>query len=183
MIYILIAVVLALSAIIILSCFLKKQSKKKKILKSFEEKYLDLLRMEALNKAIVSPYDLNNTQSGPRKILVKLEQKSELTNKEYLLDMQQPWIIGRKPGEHVICIRGDKTVSSSHCMIREKNNQIYLVDMGSKNPVLYKPKSKIGNKGLYLRSKAAHLLTTGDVFCVGYTSFKVTVFDSGRGIV
>jgi predicted component of type VI protein secretion system len=97
--------------------------------------------------------------------------------------MEQPWTIGRKPGDNTICIRGDKTVSSMHCRLEVYNDRLFLIDLGSKNRTYYKPKRTKKNKAWYLPQKGSQPLTSGDVFYVGYTCFEVVVYDSNFGLV
>ena len=179
---IVIAVAVLILLLVILINQLKKNSKKKKLLKYFQEAYLRILKVDALDRAIVSPNDTVASSTGPRKILVQVHEKSELTDKTYLLDMEQPWIIGRKPGENTICIRGDKTVSSMHCRLEVQNERLYLLDLGSKNRTYYQPARGKKYAG-YLPQKGYQLLTSGDAFYVGYTGFEIVVFDSNYGIV
>ncbi|MDD6619659.1 MAG: FHA domain-containing protein [Eubacteriales bacterium] len=184
MIFIIIGGIVLLICLLVLTVhLLKKQSKKKKLLNYFQTEYLNILKLSALDRAIVSPYESQSVINGPRKILVKLNEKSELTDKTYLLDMDEAWMIGRKPGKNTICIRGDKTVSSFHCMLRADNGVLYLVDAGSKNSTFYKPKRASASGGWYVPKKSAQPLTTGDSFIVGYTTFEVTVYDSAIGII
>ncbi len=180
-------VVIAVSVLVLLLVIaieqLKKNSKRKKLLKYFQEAYLRILKVDALDRAIVSPNDTIASSTGPRKILVQVHEKSELSDKTYLLDMEQPWVIGRKPGKNTICIRGDKTVSSVHCRLEVQNERLYLVDMGSKNRTYYQPARGKKNRAGYLPQKSYQLLTSGDAFYVGYTGFEVVIFDSNYGIV
>lgn len=182
--FLILGIIFLIFIVVLLIVVLKKQSKNKKLLNYFQNEYLNILRVDALNRSIMSPLDQDVNKTGPRKILVNIKEKSELTDKTYLLDMKSPWIIGRKPGDNAICIRGDKTVSSVHCMLKAQNDMLYLVDMGSKNSILYKPvRGTYSKSGVYLPQKGVQVLTTGDVFFVGFTSFEVTVFDSSRGII
>lgn len=180
MVYIIVLIALLVILLIVAIILLKKQSESKKRLKFFQNEYLRILRIDALDRAILRQF----MQSGPRKILVQIHQQSELTDKTYVLDMDHYWDIGRKPGEHTICIRGDKTVSALHCRLIVQNERLTLVDMGSKNLTYYQPgKGKFKKKAWHLPQKGSQMLTTGDRFYVGYTSFEVTVFDSSYGIV
>lgn len=177
-------IALLAAAVVLIAVMLKKQSERKKLLDYFQKEYLNILRIEALNKSIMSPLDRDAVKTGPKKMLVRLREKSDLTDKTYLLDMKTPWTIGRKPGENAICIRGDRTVSTVHCMLKQQNGTLYLVDMGSKNSTMYRPASGPYSKtGVYIPQKGAQPLTTGDAFCVGFTTFEVTVFESSRGII
>lgn len=183
-------IILIIVGLVVLVCslvfaifLLKKMSKKKKLLNYFHTEYLNILKLNALDRAIVSPVESNSVLNGPRKILVKLNEKSELTDKTYLLDMEEAWMIGRRPGKNTICIRGDKTVSSFHCMLKADNGVLYLVDAGSKNSTFYKPKKALSSAGWYIPKKGEQALKTGDSFIIGYTTFEVTVYDSAIGIV
>lgn len=180
MIYIFLLIVLLIILLIVVAVLLKKESDKKKQLKFFQNEYLKTLRIDALDRAIMR----QSIPSGPRKILVQIHQQSELTDKTFILDMDNYWDIGRKPGEHIICIRGDKTVSALHCRLMVENERLTLMDMGSKNLTYYQPGSgQFRKKAWHLPQKGRQILTTGDRFYVGYTAFSVTVFDSSYGIV
>ncbi len=180
MVYIILLLVLLIVLLITAIVLLKKQSENKKLLKFFQNEYLRILRIDALDRAILRQF----MQSGPRKILVKIHQQSELTDKTFVLDMDNYWDIGRKSGEHTICIRGDKTVSALHCRLVVQNERLTLIDQGSKNLTYYQPgKGKYKKKAWHLPQKGSQILTTGDRFYVGYTTFSVTVFDSSYGIV
>lgn len=182
--FLIVGIVVLIGVAAVLFIVLKKQSKHKKLLKYFQKEYLNILRVDALNRSIISPLDPGTSSSGPRKILVQVKEKSELIEKTYLLDMKSPWVIGRKPGDNAICIIGDKTVSSVHCMLKAQDNKLYLVDMGSKNSTLYVPaKGPYSKSGVCLPQKGAQQLTTGDSFIVGFTSFQVTIYDSSIGII
>ena len=180
-IVVVISVLVLMLLLILTISMLKKASKKKKLLKYFQDAYLRILKVDALDRAIVSPNDAVVFKTGPRKILVNVHEKSEITDKTHLLDMEKPWTIGRKPGENTICIRGDKTVSSIHCGLQVQNEVLYLVDLGSKNRTYYVPAR--GRNAWYLPQKGYQALTTGDVFYVGHTAFEVTIYDSNYGIV
>lgn len=180
MIFLFLLIVILILLLIVAIILLKKQTKNRKRLKYFQSEYLKILRIDALDRAIMRQF----IQSGPRKILVQIHQKSELTDKTFMLDMDNYWDIGRKPGDHTICIRGDKTVSSLHCRLIVQNEQLTLVDMGSKNLTYYQPgRGKYKNKAWHLPQKGSQVLSTGDRFYVGYTTFGVTVFDSNYGII
>ena len=176
-----VAVLIILLTVVII--MLKRLSKRKKLLKYFQEEYLKILKVDALDRAIVSPYDNRTLATGPRKVLVQVHEISDLTDKTYLLDTEQPWIIGRKPGDNTICIRGDKTVSSVHCKLEVYNERLFLVDLGSKNLTYYCSARSKKRQMVHLPQRGSQMLTTGDVFYVGYTAFEVTVYDSNAGIV
>lgn len=182
-IVVVVAVMLLVLLLVLTISMLKKASKKKKLLKYFQEAYLRILKVDALDRAIVSPNDSVVFKTGPRKILVNIHETSEITDKTHLLDMENPWTIGRKPGENTICIRGDKTVSSVHCGLQVQNDCLYLVDLGSKNRTYYVPARGRKNSAWYLPQKGYQALTTGDIFYVGHTAFEVTIYDSNYGIV
>lgn len=182
-ILIVLMIILVILLLVLLIRMLKANSKRKKTLKYFQEEYLRILKVDALDRAIVNPSNPMAIKTGPHKILVRVHEFSKLADKIYLLDMDVPWTIGRKPGEHTICIRGDSTVSSLHCRLIAQNGGVYLVDLGSKNRVYYKPSRSKKNKAWYLPQKGAQLLKSEDIFYVGYTGFEVTVFDSNYGIV
>jgi len=183
LVIIVLLLVAALFALLLLAIsMLKKNSKRKKELKYFTDAYLRILKVDALDRAIVSPNDALAANTGPRKILVRVHETSELTDKVHLLDMEQPWTIGRKPGENTLCIRGDNTVSSLHCRLMVSNERLFLVDLGSKNRTYYQP-AKSKKKAWYLPQKGYAALTTGDKFYVGYTCFEIAIFDSNYGIV
>ena len=181
--YIILLVILLIALLVLLLVYLKKQSKLKKRLKYFQDQYLKILKVDALDRSIVSPGDKTANTTGPRKIIVEVHEVSELTDKTYILDMDSPWTIGRKPGNNTICIRGDKTVSSYHCRLEVSNERLYLVDLGSKNLTFYKPATSKKNTAVPLQSQGYCVLTSGDTFYVGFTSFEVTVFDSNYGLV
>lgn len=178
---VLIALIVLIIILLIFSIFLlKKHFENKKRLKFFQTEYLKILRIDALDRAIMRQF----IQSGPRKILVQIHQQSKLTDKTFILDMDNYWDIGRQPGVNTICIRGDKTVSSLHCRLIVQNERLTLIDLGSKNFTYYQPgKGKFKNKVWHLPQKGSQILTTGDRFYVGYTTFSVTVFDSTYGII
>lgn len=179
MIYIILIVTVLVLLLILTIVLLKKQSKKKKLLKYFEDEYLKILRVDALDRAIINN-GAGNT--GPRKILVKIHETSELVDKTYLIDMENPWFIGRKPGPNTICIRGDKTISSIHCSLQVQSDRVFLVDMGSKNLTYYQP-VRGAKQAWHLPQRGAQMLTTGDRFYVGYTCFEVIIYDSNYGII
>lgn len=180
MLYIILLIILLVVLLIAAIILLKKQSENKKRLKFFQNEYLRILRIDALDRAIMRQF----IRSGPRKILVQIHQQSELTDKTFVLDMDNYWNIGRKPGEYTICIRGDRTVSSLHCRLIVHNERLTLVDLGSKNLTYYQPgKGKYKKNAWHLPQKGSQILTTGDRFYVGYTTFSVTVYDSSYGII
>lgn len=173
-------------AILLLILVLIRQSRRNRQLRERREISNVKMRNVQLEKILKNP-DIKKEQSKPPnpfdvqykhnannpvpRFQIGIEVCTDISVQKYLFDLNQDLTIGRDP-KNVLPLN-DTMIARRSCVIFLKDQNVYLKDLGAKNPVCLnrgKKKQKIQKQMVKLQNK--------DVLTLGKVSLHITLYDN-----
>jgi pSer/pThr/pTyr-binding forkhead associated (FHA) protein len=176
----------ALAIMLLISILYKTKQNR---LKKLQEAAYEILKEEALNKALQNSRIQASTQNDSNYQLMQYEETKTLKNNKkrmihlavvgskplisYVFNPEKVIQIGRNKDRNTICLK-DTTVSSCHCEIYMDENHVLIKDLGSANKTYIKRRGNL----ITLEYGDNNILLSRDIVIVGGTRFRITLFDS-----
>lgn len=176
----------ALAIIMLISILYKiKQNRLKKL----QEAAYEILKEEALNKALQNNRMQGNAQNDSDYPLTQYDEVKNFKNNKkrmihlavvgskplisYVFNPEKAIYIGRNKDRNTICLK-ETTVSSCHCEIYMNENHVLIKDLGSANKTYIKRRGNL----ITVEYGESNILLSRDIVIVGGTRFRITLFDS-----
>ena len=177
-------IVVCIIVVLLIYAQIKKKKNLKKDMALIAE---DKLREAALDRALSNGTGMNRNgdlsestpfevsykaESGPiepSKLMVQVEEKSELSTKKYSFDPHNLIHIGNATGKNHI-LTGTAIQGNVQCEIFERDDNVYVRNLGDAGKIMLfrgKQKAFVEEKSIVMKS--------GDVLLIGKSSFRLEI--------
>lgn len=184
-------IIIGIAIVVVIIMILKRIASNMTHKKEIQEEARNRIREESLNQMILNvhnpdidfnqenhPYDISyergnaiKRQEQSKQVMVRLEEKNELSTKKFMLNPSNIIRIGNSTVGNDIVVSGSQ-IGEYQCEIFEYNRKVYLRDKDSGYQTLLKRKRDkvvVDTKGIRVIS--------GDIILLGKITYKVTLID------